>query len=364
MPPAPLRLALACFALLLASAPLHAQVFTVSTEQVEGRFLRFQPTHVDLPKMHAGPVTALNLTRTLQSESGYAMRPLPLASKGLTLVANGPLSPTGSDYVTELNEKGISARPGERVTITKITFNKDRLILETNGGPDVPHKYLRHLQVGTGTATVPLARDNGEQALGSRLTLIFPGGVPNVTGDEVKDLIEPIIGFKEKSPLQAYVETLPPFLKQAILDKHVLVGMDGDMVLHALGAPKQKIRERDEQRPFEEWIYGVPPEKSEFVRLQHDRVTRVEVATVGESPIVRTANEVGNYWQTDGSRSNERIVRLGDQTEADRLAQNAPASPPPSLRKPGETLPADKDPNTTHTGPVQFPPVSSQKPSQ
>ncbi len=361
MPPALLRFTPAVLAATLC-APLFGQVMTVSTETIEGRFLQFQPTHVELPKMHAGPVTALNLTRTLQSESGYAMRPLPLASKGLTLVANGPLSPAGSDYVTELRDKGISARPGERVTITKITFNKDRLILETNGGPDLPHKYLRHLSVGTGTVQAPLARDNGEQALGSRLTLVFPGGVPNVTGEQVKDLIEPVIGFKEKSPLQAYVETLPPFLKQAILDRHVLVGMDADMVYHALGAPRQKIRESEQDRPFEEWVYGTPPEKSEFVRLQRDRVTRVEIARVGESPVVRTANEVGNYWQAQGSRSNERIVNLGDQTEADRVAQNAPTQAPPSLRKPGETLPGDNDPNKPRTGKVQFPPSSGETP--
>ena len=366
MPPAVLRATLALAALTLAPTrePLHGQVFTVSTETIEGRFLKFEPTHVELPKMHAGPVTALNLTRTLQSESGYAMRPLPLASKGLTLVANGALSPAGSDYVTELRDKGISARPGERVTITKITFNKDRLILETNGGPDLPHKYLRHLSVGTGSMQAPLARDNGEQALGSRLTLVFPGGVPNVTGEEVKDLIEPVIGFKEKSPLQAYVETLPPFLKQAILDKHVLVGMDSDMVYHALGQPWQKVRESERDRPFEEWIYGVPPEKSEFVRLQRDRVTRVEIATVGESPVIRTANEVGSYWQNQGRGANERIHNLGDQTEADRAAQNAPSSAPPSLRKPCEKLPADTDPHRPHTGRVELPPEDGKPPKE
>ncbi|WP_124849498.1 hypothetical protein [Acidipila sp. EB88] len=261
----------------------EAQVFTVKTETVEGRFLKFEPTHVELPKMHAGPVTQERLMRTLASEQGFAMRPLPLASKGLMLVANGPLTPNGSDYVAELNSKGISARPGERVTITKVLFKNDRLILETNGGPDLPHKFLRHVEVGAGGAMGPVARDNGEQPTGSRLTLVFPGGVPNVTGDEVKELIAPVIGFGEKSPLEAYVETLPPFLKQAILEHHVLVGMDPDMVLHALGAPLQKVRERAAGMPFEEWIFGTPPEPTQFVRLQQNRVTQVEEARVGRA---------------------------------------------------------------------------------
>ena len=350
------RLARSLALLLLAGPALHAQVFTVETEHIEGRFLKFQPTHVDLPKMHAGPFTQAALMRTLGSEQGFAMRPLPLASRGLQLVANGPLTPNGSDYVQELNSKGISARPGDRVTITKIVFRKDRLILEFNGGPDLPHKYLRHIEVGAGMASGPLARDNGEQATGSRLTLLFEGTVPNVTGDQVKALIAPIVGFGERSPLEAYVETLPPFLKKAILDHHVLVGMDGDMVLHALGAPGQKIREKDDGRPFEEWIYGTPPEKTEFVRLQHGRVTKVEDAEVGMSPIARTANEMGNYWETQGGQdANERVVKLGDQTDADRVAQNASPTAPPTLRKPGETLPADKDTNQPTMGPVQFP---------
>ena len=348
---------------LLCGAVARAQVFTVSTEQIEGRFLAFQPTHVDLPKMHAGPFTQEALMRTLGSEQGFAMRPLPLASKGLELVANGPMSPTGSDYVTELNSKGISAHPGDRVTVTKITFKKDRLLLEFNGGPDEPHKLMRHLQVGVGGATTPMAR-SGEQPTGSRLTLVFPGGVPNVTGDEVKALIGPIVGFGEKSPMEAYVETLPPLLKNAILDHHVLVGMDGDMVLHALGSPVQRIREQDAGHPFTEWIYGVPPEKSQFVRLEHDRVVRVEEASVGTSPIVRTGNEVGDYWQTgQGLEKNERVIKLGDQTQEDRVAQNA-APTAPTLRKPGETLPQDKDSQQQQMGPVQLPPNTSHAPSQ
>jgi hypothetical protein len=343
------------FCLLLHAQALRAQVFTVTTEQVEGRFLRFEPTHVDLPKMHAGPFTVEALERSLEAEHGYAMRPLPLASKGLNLVANGPLTPSGSDYVVELNSKGISSRPGDKVVVTKIQVKKDRLVLEFNNGPDLPHRFLRHVEVGGGGATMPLARDTGEQAGGSRLTILFPGGVPNVTGDEVKALIAPIVGFGEKSPAESYADTLTPLLRQAILDHRVLVGMDGEMVLHALGTPAQRVRERDEGRPFTEWIYGEPPEKTQFVRFQHDRVTQVEVAEVGRTPMVRTANEVGDYWQTSsGLAANEREIKLGDRTAQDRAEENAPAAPP-SLRKPGEALPQDKNSNQPSMQPVQFP---------
>ena len=60
--------------------------------------------------------------------------------------------------------------------------------------------------------------------------------------------------------------------------------MSTDMVLFAKGQPQSKIREMDGQMPFEEWIYGKPPEEVEFVRINGNRVIRVEIAKVGEPP--------------------------------------------------------------------------------
>ena len=342
-------------AALVLGCAASAQVFTVTTEQVAGRYLEFKRTDVPLPKMHAGPFTLENLERSLASEQGYAMRPLPLNRRGLTLVANGAMSPDGTEYVKELNSKGISSRPGERVTITKITFHTDRIVFDLNGGPDVPHRVLRHVQIGAGAMMAPLAANTGEQATGSRLTLMFPGGVPNISGDQAKELLAPIVGFGEQSPQQAYAATLPPAIRDAVLQHHVLVGMDQEMVLHTVGAPAQKIREHDGSEMIEEWIYGAPPEKSEFVRFRGNRVSRVEDAEVGEPMVARTSDEMGGYWETvQGQPADTRMVKLGDQTQADRDAQNAPQAPP-TLRNAGETLPSDKDTKQPTMKPVQFP---------
>jgi hypothetical protein len=343
--------------LVLTARAVRAQAFVVSGEQVEGRLLHFQPTAVPLPHMHAGPFTHEALIRALGSEQGFAMRPLPLGSKGLRLVANGPMSPAGEAYEHVLDSKGFSSRPGDRVTITRITFHPDQIVFETNGGPDLPHKYLRHLQVGAGGGMMPMVQDHGEQADGSRITLVFPGGVPNITGDEAKALLAPLIGFGEKSPIEAYTATMPAFLKKAVLAHHVLVGMNRDMVLHTVGPPEQKSREATpDGSPFEVWIYGTPPEQSQFIRFENNRVVRVEDAAVGKPPVLRAANEMGDYWETQaGLNENERLIKLGDQSEADREAQNAPPAPPPSLRKPGEALPADRDTKQPTMRPVQFP---------
>jgi hypothetical protein len=132
--------------------------------------------------------------------------------------------------------------------------------------------------------------------------------------------------------------------------------MTTDMVLFAKGPPESKSREMDGQMPFEEWIYGKPPKDVEFVRINGNSVIRVEVAKLGESPVIFTKNEVEGLLRTDGtaldpSDHSQRVAKVGD-LEVNPDTQ-APATPP-SLRKPGEKLPAD----TQQTGvmrPVQMP---------
>ena len=173
-------------------------------------------------------------------------------------------------------------------------------------------------------------------------------------------LLAPLISFEVKTPIQAFTDTLPPKLKEAILDHDVLVGMSTDMVLFAKGQPQRKIREMDGQMPFEEWIYGKPPEDVEFVRVNGNRVIRVEVAKIGKPPVIFTKDEVEGMMRTDGSpleaqNTTAHTVKMGDvQRDPDT---QAPA-PSPSLRGPGEAAPASNNPGGDRVGvmkPVQFP---------
>jgi hypothetical protein len=136
--------------------------------------------------------------------------------------------------------------------------------------------------------------------------------------------------------------------------------MSTDMVLFAKGQPHDKIREMDGQMPFEEWIYGRPPSDVEFVRINGNRVIRVEIAKIGKTPEIFTKDEVEGMMRTDGTpltpgdSADKHTVQIGDvDRDPDR---QAPAAPP-SLRKPGETLPVDNSKNS-RVGvmkPVQFP---------
>lgn len=329
-----------------------AQVFTVTPEGIDGKYLDFHPTNVALP---TAPLTSHNredLLRFLQAEQGFSMRPLPITT--LTLHANGAMQPSGSDYVNAIREKGISVKAGERVVVTDVRVEKDRVVLDFNGGPEHKHKFLRHLSVGMDPDyTTPVVRDDPQAPSGSRIVLIFPHDVPDVTGMQVEALVKPIVDFSVKTPVEAYTDTLPPMLRKTILEHHVLVGMNTEMVLSALGPPRDKIRERDGQMPFEEWIYGNVPDPVQFIRFNGNRVIRVEIAKVGEEPVIRTENEMGDYWNTVPGEKTQ-IVKLGDENPADRSSENAPKAPP-TLRNPGEKLPSDNDKDKPQMGPVQFP---------
>ena len=329
---------------------------------VDRRYRQIEPTNIPLPSAQLDEKTRLELLRFLQSDQGFAMRPFPRGHKGLTLVANGKLEPAGEAYLSMVTANGLSAKPGDRLVVSDVKIDHSKIIFELNGGPDAKHRFLRHIQIGAGGPdTSPVVQQGDEQEpVGSRLTLTFKDRIPELTGKQVEALLAPLISFEVKTPIQAFTDTLPPKLKEAILDHNVLVGMSTDMVLFAKGQPQNKIREMDGQMPFEEWIYGRPPSDIEFVRINGNRVIRVEVAKVGKTPVIFTKDEVEGMMRTDGTPltpgdpRGTHTVQMGD---VDRNPDTQAPAPPPSLRKPGETIPADdgKDSRVNVMNPVQFP---------
>jgi hypothetical protein len=327
-----------------------AQVITIDTRNPSGnpkgatvdrRYQQITPTKVTLAKSELDPRTRTELIRLLQAEQGFAMRPFPRGRKGLTLNANGNLDPAGERYLEMVVKEGLSAKPGDRLVVTGIKFDKSKMIFDLNGGPDPKHRILRHVQIGGMGTMNPVVGDDGQEPVGSRLTLNFPDHVPELTGSDVKALLAPLISFDVKTPIQAFTDTLPKPLKDAILSHHVLVGMSTEMVLFAKGQPEAKSRETEGQMPFEEWIYGEAPKDVEFVRINGNRVIRVEVAKVGEKPVIFTKDEVEGLMRTDGTpviaeaAPHVHTVGLGD-VEHDPDTQAA--APPPTLKAPGETV--------------------------
>ena len=331
-PISPLAGKLLC-GLVLSAAPLYAQVFTVGMKTATADVTtEFHPTRVELPKEPLDEKGRQELIRNLESEQGFAHRELPLGA-GMQLVANGTLSPREDEYKKMLYEKGQSAAAGDRVQVTSLDFRPDRIVIDLNGGPYAKHRFLSHISIND----MPLAQQ-GPAATGCRITLIFEGGVPQVTAAEVKALLDPVVDFRAKSSSEAYADTLPPKVREAVEAHEVLVGMSRRMVIAAMGEPKTKEREHasstDADSPiYEEWIYGDPPQPTQFVRFKNGRVARLEIAAIGKPIEVHDKNEMGEA--AEPTLQARTIVNGDVQATADG-DQRANAAP--TLRMPGEVL--------------------------
>ncbi len=335
-----------CIGVVLAAPSFaQAQVFVVGEKTAMADVSTdFHPTRVELPSTPLGERGRRELVRDLEAEQGFAHRALPLGDE-LTLVANGNLTPGGEAYKQLLYKKGESAAAGDRVAITTVTVKADRIVFDINGGPYLKHRFLRHIDLND----TPVVADDGAQVTGFRLTLLFEGGIPDISAPEVKALLDPIIDFGVKTSGEAYADTLPPFLKDAIAKHDVLVGMDRKMVLASMGAPQSKIREliSGTDRHYEEWIYGQMPQTVHFVRFEGDRVTQIRTAAMGQPIAVRDQDEMQGYVDPEDTRE----VAMGDSKPGDSSGDSESASaPPPTILKPGESAPGASQR-------VQYPPA-------
>ena len=309
----------------------HAQVFVVGEKTAMADVsTEFHRTRIELP---ATPITERGrreLVRNLEAEQGFAHRALPLG-EDLILVANGNLTPSGDAYKEMLYKKGQSAAPGDRIVLTTVTVKDDRIVFDLNGGPYLTHRFLRHIDLND----VPIVPDDGAVVTGCRVTLLFEGGLPEVSAPEVKALLDPIIDFGVKTSAEAYADSLPPFLKDAIAKHDVLVGMDRKMVLAALGEPQSKVRELvpgSTTRRYEEWIYGQMPQTVRFVRFEGDRVTELRIAALGKPIVIHNQNEMRGYLDPEDTHE----IAMGDGKPGNGEDGSAK---PPTILKPGEAAP-------------------------
>jgi hypothetical protein len=328
---------------LLCAGAASAQVVVINSVDPKLTPLPLHPTSISLDSKKLDSKTRQQLIRIMEAEEAFTLRALPLGHHGLVLRANGNVTPDGPDYQHAIQEYGLSAKAGARVHVSDIHIGSDRVVLDLNGGPDRKHHWLQHIQVGGAMGARQLAPDEPDP-VGARVTLVFPHYVPEMTGQQLKALLAPLLDFSLKSPLEAYTDTLPPLLRDAVKQHRVLVGMDREMVLYALSTPDRKMHEAGPDGfDYEEWIYGTPPKDVQFVRFTGDRVTRVEIAAIGKEPVIRETDETNGYL-AGRSKVREKTVNEGD------APGDATQRPAPSLRRPGEPAPADQP------QPVKLPP--------
>ena len=99
-----------------------------------------------------------------------------------------------------------------------------------------------------------------------------------MTPDELKQFFFPACSISRNNIPAAvqWVDSLPSEIQTAIKDKRPAVGMDRDMIVAALGSPDRKVREKTpDGTETEDWIYGKPPAKTIFVKIEGDKLVHV-----------------------------------------------------------------------------------------
>src|SRR5439155_26383358 len=240
------------------------------------------------------------------------------------------------------------AKPGDQARISQILIKNDRIHFEINGGPVKKQKWYQHIQFGGGGGMTSVApSDANANPRGSYVDLVFNGYVPELNPQQLKDLLRPVLDFNAKSAVEAYLDTLPPKIRDAIKTPQVLVGMNREMVMAAKGRPPKKVREKDGEREYEEWIYGEPPHDVDFVRLVGDEVVRVETMKVNGEKVIRTEKEVNLEPQPSVAKDPEE--RPANAPSLRRPAEETPNPAPADARKPSRPSadPPNIDPNGT-----------------
>lgn len=286
--------------------------------------------------------TREEILHAFNAELVYIRTTFPQGKTGLKL-RNGSLAPNGAELQQLLALWGPAVKPGDRARISDIVIKDDHIRFEINGGPIKRQKWYQHIQI-EGTATVTPGNsspDSGSNANahGSFVDLYFDRYVPEMTGPELKQFLRPVFDFDAKSPVEAYLETVPPKVKEAISHHQVLVGMNHEMVIYSKGRPPKRLREHDGDIEYEEWIYGTPPQDVDFVRFVGEEVVRVETMKVDGQKTVRV----------------EKEIDLGESTVAKKQPSERPVNAP-TLRRPGEEMPDTNPANPSGTPPMGAPP--------
>jgi hypothetical protein len=227
----------------------------------------------------------LNLIRYVSGEFAKAIKPLPAGKEGFHVNVDKPVQTDLLDRAVATH--GPAVNTGDKVQITKLEFRDHQIVVDVNGGGRGKRHWRDHIQVGLGGGGYPTmqpasTQDQGppgmQPGMGSTIFLEFNKPLPDLTPDELKQILSPFLNFaKERSAAVQWFDTLPPEMKKAIQDRRPVVGMDREQLIAAIGKPDHKVRERDSDgNDIEDWIYGQPPSKTVFVRFQGDRVTSIK----------------------------------------------------------------------------------------
>lgn len=229
----------------------------------------------------------LELIRYVSGEFAKARKPIPAGKDGFTIYTDKPLNQEYLDRTVATH--GAAINTGDPTQITKLEFREHTIIVDINGGGRPKSHWWQNIQVGMGGPTYPQTQSTVtpeeqqgppgiQPGAGGTLYVQFPKAIPDLTPADLKKLLSPFLDFGgEHSAAVQWIDTLPPEMKKAITERHVVLGMDREEVVAAMGKPDRKVRERDaEGYDTEDWIYGHPPDKTIFVHFRGDKVISIK----------------------------------------------------------------------------------------
>jgi hypothetical protein len=228
----------------------------------------------------SGPPSELMLVRFVDGEYAHAVRSLPNGKEGFIMHMQKPFDESMLHRMVQSH--GAAVNPGDNVQITAMKFKKTEIIVLINGGGNKHTSWRDRLQIGiSGLPTSSTTPDNNGPETGpngTTLVLDFGGPIPDMTPDELKAKLAPVLNFSaQRSAAVVWSETLPPAMEKAIEEKRAINGMTREMVEAAVGKPDKKIREKNANGDeTEDWIYGTPPAVTMFVTFIGEKVTNVK----------------------------------------------------------------------------------------
>ena len=215
------------------------------------------------------------LVRDLSSEYAKVKGNLPRSHKALEFNTDGTWNL--KQWQEAQKENGLVARLGDKVQITKVTLDGDKMLLDINGGlKGGKGSWRNHVQVSGGVGMVQQPMNTGPASYGTTIELDFHKPMESLTSDDVKGYLSPIFDFDKHSATKLYTETLSPEMQKAVTEKRAMVGMDREQVTIAIGHPDHKYRETKDGLDMEDWIYGAPPGKITFVTFEGSKVVKVK----------------------------------------------------------------------------------------
>jgi hypothetical protein len=277
------------------------------------------------------------IIRAFLAERPFVHRALPHGKAGVRIEGD-KITPSEAELAQLIMQFGPAVKPGERAKITAVRFVRHGVSFEINGGAVKRKSWRDHVSIGVDGVDPRAQRSQTEtsdesafsESSGSSVLVVIKDDA-NLTIDQMKDLLAPVLDFKAMSVAEAYQKSLPPKIADAVKKHHALVGMDKEMVLYAMGRPPHRGRETKDGQEIEEWIYGEPPHDVEFIRFLGDKAISIEDMKVTGEKRVRTQDEVGTLNGTLDASDQKRTRPDSMTAPADEDHRGAP-----TLLRPGE----------------------------